>query len=682
MNKITFLFRMMLQLFTATRLRFAEMLLFAGTFLISERFLFPAAFFSPAVFLFAEIFLFSGTAAAQDASFEALRVPAGSFAVMCSSFQPGAEIEKAFDGDSASIWHSRWDSENAYPYSIAVQFLRPEKLEKISYLPRQDGENGHILEYSLWMKSGVKSAWKQIQRGTFANSNTQKYITFPAQKCVALRLDVLKGTGGFGSAAEFAFYRCDESLARMDALFTDRSFTELKTNKKGQLPPDLYKKLEKMRVKEKRPEILEEIQLAERLMQKPKDLKRRAFTVIQKPSADEECSWRRGGFPWSQYQPTGLTVNEGESFAVYVEANPGDPLPNLVIHDLRTSRWEDQTSLPLTLGRNYFEAPRAGILYIENPYEAPQQVKAPVLHFEKVTPIPFYELGKTTPKEWQKMLQAPNPFGMAEFSSEHVLVSASAKNVERYLDNPETLMKTYEYLMKLYAHFLGFSEEETLPPNRRPRCVLHLIEVDHSYMYATAYRTAYHFDAMAPVLNAAVLRGDGWGPWHEIGHTHQVQQYKFQGLGEVTVNLFSLEMQTSLGQRARIDDEDMHRKIMTFFQNPNRDFHAEEDVFMKLAMFWQLRLAFGDEFYPALHRYYREHELELPDDDAKVQAFIRVSSEVSGWNLAPFFEAWGLPVEEQTLVETQRWKKLTKPVWLNMGFSQVSPKGVLGIAKH
>ena len=100
---------------------------------------------------------------------------------------------------------------------------------------------------------------------------------------------------------------------------------------------------------------------------------------------------------------------------------------------------------------------------------------------------------------------------------------------------------------------------------------------------------------------------------------------------------------------------------------------------MKLAMFWQLRLAFGDDFYPQLHQYYREHELDLPDDDAKVQAFIRVASQVSGWDLSPFFEAWGLPIEVETRLEIQKLEKLNQQIWLNLEFSKVPPKGVLGM---
>lgn len=610
---------------------------------------------------------------------EELQVPASEIQAVCSSFQGSDDLSKTLDGDPNSIWHSRWNEPEAYPYQLEFSFAQPEKLEKIWYLPRQDGSNGFILEYELWAKKTADSDWETVQHGTLANSGAAKFITFNPLECQALRLDVLKGAAGLGSAAEFIFYRCDPELEEINALFTDRSFSALKTGKKSKNPIKSRQELEEMLKNAQRNDLQEDLLLALALIRKPKDLNRRVIECAQRASADEECRWRGGGMPWCSYQPTGLAVDLGQKFTVYAEANPGDPMPTLVIWNPAES-WNDRALIPLALGRNYLEAPRKGILYCENPYLPNQQSKAPVLHFENVTFLPLYRLGKTTPKEWSAMLREPNPIGFMELSSDHVLITASVKNMAQHLDSPKTLLTAYEYLMNRYSRLLGFSETAQKPPHCRPKCVAHLIEVDHSFMYATHYRTCYHKDSMKTVLNTKAFLTDGWGPWHEIGHIHQVPAYKFEGLGEVTVNLFSLEMQTSTGQKARIDEPEMKKKITEYFQKKERNFNEEGDVFMKLALFWQLRMAFGEEFYPQLHRYYREAALELPNDDAKIQAFIRATSQISGWNLEPFFAAWGLPTALETRTKIQKLKKLTQPIWLNLEFSKVPPKGVVGLA--
>lgn len=554
-------------------------------------------------------------------------IPAESFSVQCDHFQPGTEITQAFDGNPTTIWHSRWNAAGKFPLRIEVTFRQKEKIDHIFYLPRQDGVNGIVQEYRLWGKKAPEEEWQFLHHSFLSPTSTPKYLSLEPQEYAALCLEILQGIGGFGSAAEIAF--CREKPYRI-----------------------------------------------------PESTAPTVIQVQQKSSVEEEVYRRWGGFPWSKYQPTALSVSEGATFSVFVEAIPGDPLPELVIHDLRTYQWKNQSRLPLRRGMNHFQAPRSGILYIDNGWEPPRQKQPPVLHIEKTDTIPFYQFGKTTSETWQEMLRTPNPYGMVELSSDHILITVSAEKATLHLDDPAALLKHYEYLTSLYARFSGFLETDTESIHRRPQSRIHLVEVDHGYMYATAYRTAYHFNALKPVLHTKTFLQDGWGPWHEIGHIHQVPGYQFQGMTEVTVNLFSLEMQTSLGQQARIDEESMHHKIRQYFQNPNRSYHAEKDVFMKLAMFWQLRLAFGDDFYPRLHQYYREKQATFPDDDAKVQGFIRISSEVSGWNLTPFFQAWGLPVEEETLGIIRREKTLPIPIWENLDFSTVLSQGTLGIASE
>ena len=73
--------------------------------------------------------------------------------------------------------------------------------------------------------------------------------------------------------------------------------------------------------------------------------------------------------------------------------------------------------------------------------------------------------------------------------------------------------------------------------------------------------------------------------------------------------------------------------------------------FEKLVMFWQLHLAYGDQFYPKLHQMYRMlHDVEMPkSDDEKKQMFIYMTSKAAGQNLIPFFEKWGLTPNEETV---------------------------------
>ncbi|PQP78132.1 hypothetical protein C6B38_07980 [Spiroplasma sp. ChiS] len=76
--------------------------------------------------------------------------------------------------------------------------------------------------------------------------------------------------------------------------------------------------------------------------------------------------------------------------------------------------------------------------------------------------------------------------------------------------------------------------------------------------------------------------------------------------------------------------------------------HGDEGLWTKLGMFWQLHMAFGKNFFPLLSQKYREINqdpnsfIRFNTNDKQQQEFIKITSEVTGYNLAPFFKQWGL----------------------------------------
>ncbi len=608
--------------------------------------------------------------AAQDAEAnrQTLRIPTTEFTVKTNSFQPGGEIEKAFDGNRDTAWHTRWNAPNAYPYYVEIEFEKPQAVARMHYYPRKDGWNGTILAYSVSVME--PEGWRKIQEGRLSGGGGMQAIALTPVETRALRLEVTQGVEGFGSAAEFELYREDPEAGKIAKMFLGGSdFPEFSETQREEMTRAFRELKESARA-----DVRAEARLGEAVLNASETLAMKTVGVVQKPAPDTEVAWRKGGMPWSYLQPTGRYVLQNQPFAVFVKT--ANIAPGLVVGDFRTYKWEKQTHLPLTAGWNFFIAPTDGILYLENSYEAPQQQSVPTAIVVGAAEMPYFEYGKTVPEEWPRMLEKPNPYGMAEIMTGRCLITASAENAKKLVDAPQALCESYNHLMDTYAKLMGW-DENAAPPHRRPQNLQHLLEVDHMYMYATSYRTAYKFDSMKPVLNNHDFREDGWGPWHEIGHTHQVPGYKFQNLTEVTVNIYSLEMQTSLGQNARIDTPEYHQQLAAYFAQPQRNYHEIGDVFLKLCMFWQLRLAFGDEFYPRLHRMYRETELPTQKNEEKVQTFIRISSEASGYDLTPFYEAWGLPPDEKTREEIEKLPKLETPIWENMRFSEVKPAGAV-----
>jgi hypothetical protein len=147
-------------------------------------------------------------------------------------------------------------------------------------------------------------------------------------------------------------------------------------------------------------------------------------------------------------------------------------------------------------------------------------------------------------------------------------------------------------------------------------------------------------------LNAEQMM-KSWGMWHEPGHMHQQSSWLWEAATEVTVNIYSLAAQRDAGLPTRLAEDGTPEAVRTYLASPaaNRDYNAPDaDPFVRLAMFEQLRLAFGDRFYPDLHKLTRRAE-KASDPQ---QYFILNASRVSGRNLLDFFTTWGLTITPQT----------------------------------
>ena len=175
--------------------------------------------------------------------------------------------------------------------------------------------------------------------------------------------------------------------------------------------------------------------------------------------------------------------------------------------------------------------------------------------------------------------------------------------------------------------------------------------------------------ALPAVLGATALRNDGWGPWHELGHQHQMGSMTWDGQTEVTVNLSSAYVQRALGRPMRFETAGNYTKALAYLAQSTRDFSTQSDLFVRAIMFWQLDLTFGRDFYALLGRELRDvPSASRPTTSAaRVQHFILHASLVSGYDLTPFFVQWGVPVatSTRTTLASRGLRALTVPIWLN-----------------
>ena len=89
------------------------------------------------------------------------------------------ESALAIDGDTNSMWHSRWSGDGSrYPHEITLELDEPTDLHGIRYLARQDGNgNGKIGDYEVLLSTDG-TQWTPVASGRFTGQNGWQNVLF------------------------------------------------------------------------------------------------------------------------------------------------------------------------------------------------------------------------------------------------------------------------------------------------------------------------------------------------------------------------------------------------------------------------------------------------------------------------------------------------------------------------
>ncbi|MEZ2324656.1 putative mucin/carbohydrate-binding domain-containing protein [Bacillus tropicus] len=407
---------------------------------------------------------------------------------------------------------------------------------------------------------------------------------------------------------------------------------------------------------------------------KEKQEEERVYQLLPKGDVEGMRELHQRQMSFSPYEPTGIYVKPGEEVVIQVE---GTQQIKAYIGTYSYEK-EEPKQFNLNPGENKISSSNGGLLYFYN-YHNTGEVVAKVK--KGGTPNPLFILGKHTTKDWKRMLaENPNPYAI-EMKGENSLLTMHPETVAEHLkqEDPAALLKKHDEIINIEHKISGLSKDGAGVANQSKHSI-HFVEdwYTDDYMYATYYRTAYSKGNLESVLNLEELTNDGWGPWHEVGHQHQQDTWLWDGLGEVTVNIYSLAVQTTFGHKTRLEQERRYEAAFAYLGKP--DAQEKMDEFEKLVMFWQLHLAYGDQFYPNLHQMYRLlHSTELPkSDEEKKQMFIYMTSKVAGQNLIPFFDKWGLIANDATRekIEKLNLPKLEKEIWLSTDSNPIREKQI------
>ena len=127
--------------------------------------------------------------------------------VYASSQESGeGDASHLTDGDPNTIWHTMYSVTVAkYPHWVDLDAGEVKEIKGFTYLPRQNGGNGNIKDYSIQVSMDGKEWGEPVNKGIFARDSKEKRVLFDKPvKARYIRFTALSEQNGqdFASGAE------------------------------------------------------------------------------------------------------------------------------------------------------------------------------------------------------------------------------------------------------------------------------------------------------------------------------------------------------------------------------------------------------------------------------------------------------------------------------------------------
>lgn len=596
-----------------------------------------------------------------------------------SSFQSGSNIEKSFDGDYSTLYHSSWSNgaSNYFPITLTYNFETVTDVDYLIYHPRNNGNNGRFKETEIQYSADGHTFTKLIDKD-FQGSATAGKVTFDQTiQAKSFRFIVKSGSGdgqGFASCAEMEFFAKNPVNFDYSTLFTDASCSELKTgiteDDIAQCEYPFFKNIAYYMIKGKYPA---EFRISE-------------FKAYPNPDIQSETHKTN---PYSQLDnPTGISVKAGENLIVLVGDTHGYDI-GLRVQNLDAPENDGFGGVTYLLnqGINKLTISEQGLVYVmyvtktlDDPAAAPVKI-----HFASGKVNGYFD--SQNPEHngrWSELLnKATNRY--FDVLGKYAHLTFETSDLRTYTGSKgDELIDLYDKIVYSEQQLLGLEKYDKMFRNR-----MYLNVMYKSYMYATAYHTAYNRTTMNEICSPEKLKTSAcWGPAHEIGHCNQTRLgVMWIGMTEVTNNIMSEYIQTTIfGQGSRIQTEDMGDVYRNRYSKAWNGIivagssHADfsnigddaNDVFCKLVPFWQLELYFGKVlgrtplqqsdkggFYPDVYEYARNKDYTgMTDGDIQLD-FVYNCCLSAKMNLLDFFEKWGFLTPINKKIEDYDTRTLT-----------------------
>lgn len=637
----------------------------------------------------------------------------------------GIDPWELVDGDYTTTWIARsnwWENQG-----FVVTFDKAYEMDHVVWVTRLDEErfkntiNRYYVE--VWGENDdlTKGGTVLVPMGTSLarnplSSEGVEILTFPKSSVKQIRVSTKMKDGGpaLPSASEIRFHEYYSLVDDIEALFNDVLHTTIADGTTEQKIASYQERLNgntgEFYVNKN--VLARELEIAQSLL--PGQTPKKNIVEAETGRNAGKDTNRNFAFTLNDLQPLGIAAKEKEDIIVYAQPDAAGVLPSLVATQYAGEAGGWSQTFALKEGRNIITIPsltdmvgeKGGSLYLKYYGEGGAKInifggtKIPLLNlpdfsFETLT---FTGTEFTDPKqaqnkaavkayveeltEYSKTLTQSNlqkaVLNSTEIATKNVLLSLPAKAVESALgsgtleEKTEVLYKTLAAWEKnMYVHYAvcGLSADAPETRDQYPSSrinIRYMTLTGKAFMYAGGAHIGIGYGSSGGMVNAPMSQNGlfGWGINHEIGH---VLDQNGLVIAETTNNIHSLFSQTFNGGdnlgTARLEGG-IYDKVLTktAYGAPG----ASNNVFVQLAMYWQLHLAYDDigeasyDFYGRLYKTLREGTITAENSD---MLFVKLACHTANKNLYEFFKHWGYEITPETLAYISQFEEEQRPIY-------------------
>ena len=600
---------------------------------------------------------------------------------------PGALLQYAIDEDVTTHWETGKPNSDTFKNEVILTLEKTTEVDRLTYKARTINK-GFPTKFSIYISPvATGDNFQKVSEGHYAVTNDVLEIKFDSTKAKRIKFVFEEAYQDRPSIGDIRVYKEDAIATQMKNLFTNGLMNEVS---------EAFNTIEKLEMLEDKVSEHPLVSIYQEDIQLAKDIINNELQTVKTVTVEQHGDRTahsnqnlKFGFG-NNNQPTGVLAKPGDTVVVYVDVEPGKPLPQLFFSQQEGSFANWGRTVSLHAGKNVITVPEVtqndgwyrhsvtpgGAVYIVNPYTEDQQGKAPVIRFaEGVELFPLMD-ENTDEQEFLELLKdykarvdadkEANPdvmdrqmIDVVEIVSDHLVFTGTATGAyEAYVNqgfSPLQTVNMYNDHMDLVFEYLGLDGSNELNDVKYTRENIRLAQ-PFGYMYAYTNHIGVQGDVMVSMLTTV----GGWGVDHEMGHRLDIG---VRTIGEVTNNMIPQNSSYYYNQpNKRIPFEThVYKNVIA---KDNNEYYSGS-YFENLAVFWQLEMIYPG-YWAKLNRQYRENNVVLDSQDSandKLNQLAKYSSIALELDLTEHFERHGFFVSDETKEFVSQYKKPEVKTW-------------------